>query len=58
MAPSALTPDAAGGPSVAIAPYDPRTGQYATPDGKVFRQPDLASGGQDKTWQDMLPTGG
>ncbi|OBB59960.1 virulence factor Mce [Mycobacterium sp. 852013-51886_SCH5428379] len=58
MAPSALTPDAAGGPSVAIATYDPQTGQYATPDGKVYRQPDLAAGGQDKTWQDMLPTGG
>jgi phospholipid/cholesterol/gamma-HCH transport system substrate-binding protein len=57
VAPSALTPDAVGGPSVAIATYDPRTGQYATPEGKVYRQPDLAAGSEDKTWQDMLPTG-
>jgi hypothetical protein len=45
---------------VAIATYDPQTGKYATPDGKVFTQPALASdagAGQDKTWQDMLPTG-
>jgi virulence factor Mce-like protein len=59
-APSAFA-DGADGPSVAIATYDPRTGQYATPRGNVFTQTDLATAGdvvpQDKTWQDMLPTG-
>lgn len=58
-APSALTPQEPGGPSVAIATYDPATGQYATPDGSVHQQADLAAGGsQDRTWQDLLPTGG
>lgn len=60
-APSAFAgPDGAGGPSVAIATYDPQTGKYATPDGKVFTQPALAvdsAAAQGKTWQDMLPTG-
>lgn len=60
VAPSAFTPGESGGPSVAIATYDPQTGKYATPDGKVFTQPALGSkdaGGQNKTWQDLLPTG-
>lgn len=60
VAPSAFAPGDSGGPSVAIATYDPQTGKYATPDGKVFTQPALGSNGragQDKTWQDMLPTG-
>ncbi|CAN5753786.1 MlaD family protein [soil metagenome] len=42
-------------PSVATAEYDPRTGQYATPDGSVFRQADLADAGLPKTWMDLLP---
>jgi phospholipid/cholesterol/gamma-HCH transport system substrate-binding protein len=54
-APAAFAP--AEGPSVAIATYDPATGQYATPQGQVFRQADLAPVAQDKTWQDLLPTG-
>ncbi|BCI51044.1 virulence factor Mce [Mycolicibacterium litorale] len=60
VAPSAFAPADTGGPSVAIATYDPQTGKYATPDGKVFTQPALAANsdaGQDRTWQDMLPTG-
>lgn len=60
VAPSAFTPGESGGPSVAIATYDPQTGKYATPDGKVFTQPALGSNAaeaQDKTWQDLLPTG-
>jgi hypothetical protein len=56
-APAAFAPAGAGGPSVAIATYDPATGQYATPQGQVFRQADLAPVAQDKTWQDLLPTG-
>jgi hypothetical protein len=56
VAPSAFTPDSAGGPSVAIATYDPATGQYATPDGKVFRQTDLVQSHGDRSWKDLLPT--
>jgi phospholipid/cholesterol/gamma-HCH transport system substrate-binding protein len=56
-APAAFAPAGAGGPSVAIATYDPATGQYATPQGQVFRQADLAPVAQDRSWQDLLPTG-
>lgn len=45
------------GPSVAIATYDPKTGQFATPDGGVYRQTEMAAGGTPQTWKDMLPTG-
>jgi phospholipid/cholesterol/gamma-HCH transport system substrate-binding protein len=41
-------------PSVAAAVYNPRTGQYATPDGHVFRQSDLVTPGVHLTWQDLL----
>lgn len=47
-----------GGPSVAFAPYDPQTGQYATPDGQVFRQADLATPAGARTWQDLLVPNG
>ena len=43
-------------PSVAIATYDPRTGRYVGPDGKLYQQSDLATSTAPKTWQDMLPT--
>ncbi|HEY1443004.1 MAG TPA: MlaD family protein [Mycobacterium sp.] len=44
------------GPSVATAKYDPRTGRYVGPDGKLYQQSDLATSKAPKTWQDMLPT--
>jgi virulence factor Mce-like protein len=51
--PSAFTTDsAAPGPSVAIAHYDPQTGRYAAPDGRVYAQTDLVD--PPKTWQDLL----
>ena len=56
VAPSAFTPGGEG-PSVAIATYDPQTGQFATPDGTVARQTDLVGGGGQQTWTDLLPTG-
>ncbi|MBB3603691.1 virulence factor Mce-like protein [Mycolicibacterium sp. BK556] len=56
VAPSAFNPGAPGGPSVAIATYDPATGQYATPDGNVFRQTDLVQPGGQQSWKDLLPT--
>lgn len=56
MAPSAVSPNGSDGPSVAIATYDPQTGRYATPDGKVFRQADLVPRTGDQTWQDLFAT--
>src|SRR6201997_1346688 len=43
-------------PSVVIARYDPRTGRYVGPDGKLYQQSDLATSTAPKTWRDMLPT--
>ena len=56
VAPSAFTP---GGPrpSVAIATYDPKSGQFAAPDGTVGRQTDVVTGAGPQTWSDLLPTG-
>lgn len=51
-APSAFDGTSAPGPSVAIAHYDPQTGQYATPDGTAAAQTDLAA--PPKTWQDLV----
>jgi hypothetical protein len=56
VAPSAFTTDAPG-PSVAIATYDPGTGQFATADGSVGRQTDVVAGDGQRTWTDLLPTG-
>jgi len=56
VAPSAFTNDAPG-PSVAIATYDPGTGQFATADGSVGRQTDVVAGDGKRTWTDLLPTG-
>ena len=53
-APSSFGANESGpGPSVAVAHYDPQTGQYAAPDGEVFRQQtDLVD--PAKTWQDLI----
>lgn len=48
--------DTARPPSVAVLQYDPGTGQYVGPDGRAYRQSDLASPGSPKTWKDLLPT--
>jgi phospholipid/cholesterol/gamma-HCH transport system substrate-binding protein len=59
-APSAFGRDASQpGPSVAIAQYNPHTGSYVAPDGRVYRQSDLvapASPKAPKTWKDMFAT--
>jgi phospholipid/cholesterol/gamma-HCH transport system substrate-binding protein len=43
-------------PSVAVAQYDPRTGRYLAPDGKLYQQSDMATSTAPKKWQDLLPT--
>ena len=56
VAPSAFGPGDTDGPSVAIATYDPQTGQFATPDGGVYRQTDLVPQSGERSWEDLLPT--
>ncbi len=55
VAPSSLTtagPSAT--PSVGVARYDPRTGNYLAPGGRLFRQSNLIAAAAPKSWQDML----
>ncbi|UXA09728.1 MCE family protein [Mycobacterium sp. SMC-8] len=42
------------GPPVAVATYNPETGQVAAPDGQVFTQSNLAASAPD-SWEDLLP---
>jgi virulence factor Mce-like protein len=52
-APSSFATGGSGtGPSVAVAHYDPQTGLYAAPDGRVFHQEDLVN--PAKSWQDLV----
>lgn len=39
---------------LAVAEYDPATGRYVGPDGRVYTQSDLAQNAQEKTWQTMM----
>ncbi|WP_255799509.1 MCE family protein [Mycobacteroides abscessus] len=54
-APSSYGGNGSGGPSVAVATYDPQTGQYATPDGTVYRQSDLVARPGPRSWRDLFP---
>jgi phospholipid/cholesterol/gamma-HCH transport system substrate-binding protein len=47
------------GPAVATAEYDPETGTYVGPDGKVYRQTDLAHQVvKEMSWQTMMTPAG
>ncbi len=48
---------AASGPSVAMARYNPHTGEYLASDGKWYKQSNLVATGVPKSWQDMLLRG-
>ncbi|MFI9412477.1 hypothetical protein [Nocardia gamkensis] len=50
----ASAPANSAGPSIGIARYDPRTGNYLGPDGHLYQQSDLASA-PGRGWTDMLP---
>lgn len=52
--PPAQTAPPPPGPPIATATYDPATGTYLAPDGKVYTQADLARNAKEQTWQDML----
>ena len=42
-------------PPIAVATYDPATGTYVGPDGRVYRQGDLAATAPaERTWESML----
>lgn len=41
-------------PPIAFAQYDPATGDYVGPDGKVRQRADLASASPGQTWESML----
>jgi phospholipid/cholesterol/gamma-HCH transport system substrate-binding protein len=47
-------------PPIAVAEYDPATGEYLGPDGKIYTQADLGPQTEGRTWQSMLipPTAG
>lgn len=47
--PAAMPP-----PSIGVAEYDPATGSYLGPDGRLYTQSDLGAAAQAPTWQDML----
>jgi virulence factor Mce-like protein len=54
-APSAYSVNPPRG-TVAVAHYDPATGKYMTPDGRLEQQTNLVAGAAPKSWQDLLPT--
>lgn len=49
-----VAPPAAVPAPIAVAQYDPATGTYVGPDGRVYTQTDLAQTSKEKTWQKML----
>jgi phospholipid/cholesterol/gamma-HCH transport system substrate-binding protein len=53
--PEAGAPGPPTAPRIAVAEYDPATGSYVGPDGKLYTQSDLAQNApEEKTWQSML----
>jgi phospholipid/cholesterol/gamma-HCH transport system substrate-binding protein len=54
-APSAFNGNGSGGPSVAITSYDPRTGRYMSPGGRLQQVSTPVAGTQPRSWQDLLP---
>jgi phospholipid/cholesterol/gamma-HCH transport system substrate-binding protein len=59
-APPPIAPPAPAPLPIAAAEYNPATGQYVGPDGRVYTQNNLAQTQPDQTWQSMLvpPEGG
>jgi len=54
VAPAASRTDAAVAQSIAVAKYDPRTGRYMAPDGRVHQQTDLVVEQTATSWQDLV----
>jgi virulence factor Mce-like protein len=55
-APSGFAGQGHSGPSVAVVPYDPRTGRYLSPNGRLEQQRNLVGGAAPKSWTDLMPT--
>jgi virulence factor Mce-like protein len=53
-APSSSHGDVAAKPSIGVAQYDPRTGEYVTSDGRLYRQSDLVPSAAPRTWKEMI----
>ena len=53
-APSAYNGANAPEPSVRVARYNPKNGEYMGSDGQLYHQANLAT--QPKSWQDLMPT--
>lgn len=51
---TALEGDPQGPPPIAVAEYDPATGSYIGPDGRMYTQNSLTGTAQEKSWQAML----
>jgi virulence factor Mce-like protein len=54
VVPSGYAGSDPGGPSVAFATYNPRTGEYLAPDGNLYTQTDLVK--TPTSWQDLMAT--
>lgn len=53
--PPAAPPAPAAPPSIAVTEYDPATGSYIGPDGRLYTQSNLArSASEGQTWESML----
>jgi phospholipid/cholesterol/gamma-HCH transport system substrate-binding protein len=53
--PPAAPPQAPPPPPLAVAQYDPNTGTYVGPDGRVYTQSNLSNAApKEQTWQSML----
>jgi hypothetical protein len=55
-APSSFDAKPGSGPSVAVAEYNPRTGQYVGSNGKLYTVTNLVAGVPlPKSWKDLMP---
>jgi phospholipid/cholesterol/gamma-HCH transport system substrate-binding protein len=52
--PQAPPPQVPPAPPLAAAEYNPSTGTYVGPDGRVYTQSDLAHSAEGKTWQNLV----
>ena len=55
-APSAYGAGAKAAPSVSFAKYDPKSGKYLGPDGRLVQQTNLVAGAAPQSWKDLLPS--
>ena len=55
-APSSFGVDVPSGPTIAGAAYNPRTGSYLGPDGRLYHQTDIATAATPTSWTALMPT--